>query len=418
MTVVLKILQFVLLILCVGFFTSSETAYLSLNQLKVRRMIDEKRKNARLVEKLKGNMDKLLTTVLIGTNFLTSFTSALVTALVLMVLGDSRLNNLVPFITAFFITTFGQIVPKTVAGIYPEKIASFSSQPLRLLEIIFFPVIWIFQKLSSSVVKLAEKIMKNPDPIITEEELKTLIALGEKEGTIERGESRMMNRLIKFNDLCVHDIMKHKNFVRMLNYDDDFEQMVSRFDKYGYSIMPVYKENQDNIVGIVDYKTVLYAENTVTAGKIMQEVNYVPGTFSVLEMLNRFRQEEYRFAVVLNEQGQTSGIITMEDIIRMVFGRMTVEENLYNQVAPEEKIKIISQNTILMPGEMKIEEANEILGLDLFSEHFMTIGGWILEQFGHLPSTGEIIIHEKTIFQIEEILQHRIVTVRVIKNQQ
>lgn len=418
MTVVLKILQFVLLILCVGFFTSSETAYLSLNQLKVRRMIDEKRKNARLVEKLKGNMDKLLTTVLIGTNFLTSFTSALVTALVLMVLGDSRLNNLVPFITAFFITTFGQIVPKTVAGIYPEKIASFSSQPLRLLEIIFFPVIWIFQKLSSSVVKLAEKIMKNPDPIITEEELKTLIALGEKEGTIERGESRMMNRLIKFNDLCVHDIMKHKNFVRMLNYDDDFDQMVLSFDKYGYSIMPVYKENQDNIVGIVDYKTVLYAENTVTAGKIMQEVNYVPGTFSVLEMLNRFRQEEYRFAVVLNEQGQTSGIITMEDIIRMVFGRMTVEENLYNQVAPEEKIKIISQNTILMPGEMKIEEANEILGLDLFSEHFMTIGGWILEQFGHLPSTGEIIIHEKTIFQIEEILQHRIVTVRVIKNQQ
>lgn len=418
MTVVLKILQFVLLILCVGFFTSSETAYLSLNQLKVRRMLDEKRKNARLVEKLKGNMDKLLTTVLIGTNFLTSFTSALVTALVLMVLGDSRLNNLVPFITAFFITTFGQIVPKTVAGIYPEKIASFSSQPLRLLEIIFFPVIWIFQKLSSSVVKLAEKIMKNPDPIITEEELKTLIALGEKEGTIERGESRMMNRLIKFNDLCVHDIMKHKNFVRMLNYDDDFEQMVLSFDKYGYSIMPVYKENQDNIVGIVDYKTVLYAENTVTAGKIMQEVNYVPGTFSVLEMLNRFRQEEYRFAVVLNEQGQTSGIITMEDIIRMVFGRMTVEENLYNQVSPEEKIKIISQNTILMPGEMKIEEANEILGLDLFSEHFMTIGGWILEQFGHLPSTGEIIIHEKTIFQIEEILQHRIVTVRVIKNQQ
>ncbi len=418
MTVVLKILQFILLILCVGFFTSSETAYLSLNQLKVRRMIDEKRKNARLVEKLKGNMDKLLTTVLIGTNFLTSFTSALVTALVLMVLGDSRLNNLVPFITAFFITTFGQIVPKTVAGIYPEKIASFSSQPLRLLEIIFFPVILIFQKLSSSVVKLAEKIMKNSDPIITEEELKTLIALGEKEGTIERGESRMMNRLIKFNDLCVHDIMKHKNFVRMLNYDDDFEQMVLRFDKYGYSIMPVYKENQDNIVGIVDYKTVLYAENTVTAGKIMQKVNYVPGTFSVLEMLNRFRQEEYRFAVVLNEQGQTSGIITMEDIIRMVFGRMTVEENLYNQVAPEEKIKIISQNTILMPGEMKIEEANEILGLDLVSEHFMTIGGWILEQFGHLPSTGEIIIHEKTIFQIEEILQHRIVTVRVIKNQQ
>ncbi len=418
MTVVLKILQFILLILCVGFFTSSETAYLSLNQLKVRRMIDEKHKNARLVEKLKGNMDKLLTTVLIGTNFLTSFTSALVTALVLMVLGDSRLNNLVPFITAFFITTFGQIVPKTVAGIYPEKIASFSSQPLRLLEIIFFPVILIFQKLSSSVVKLAEKIMKNSDPIITEEELKTLIALGEKEGTIERGESRMMNRLIKFNDLCVHDIMKHKNFVRMLNYDDDFEQMVLRFDKYGYSIMPVYKENQDNIVGIVDYKTVLYAENTVTAGKIMQKVNYVPGTFSVLEMLNRFRQEEYRFAVVLNEQGQTSGIITMEDIIRMVFGRMTVEENLYNQVAPEEKIKIISQNTILMPGEMKIEEANEILGLDLVSEHFMTIGGWILEQFGHLPSTGEIIIHEKTIFQIEEILQHRIVTVRVIKNQQ
>jgi len=414
MTIVFKVLQLFLLILCVGFFTSSETAYLSLSKLKVRRMVDEKRPNAKTVSKLKSNMDRLLTTVLIGTNFLNSLTSALATALALILLGDSKFANLTPFITAFFITTFGQIVPKTTASLYPDKIAGFSSKPLRLMEIVFFPIVWLFEKMSGGVVKIAELIMKNPATVITEEELQTLIAVGETEGTIEKDESRMMNRLIKFNDMNVSDVMKHKSFVRMISVAADMNEVVSKFQQYGYSIMPVYKDTPENIVGMIPYEAVLFGQEEANAEQLMQPVEYVPGTFGVIEMLNKFRKEEYRFAVVLNEQGQTMGIITIEDIIRMVFGRMTTEENLYNELPSEERIKFISANTYLVPGEMKITDANELLNLDLVSEDFTTVGGWLLENFGKLPNPGEVFIYDKIIFQVEDVVQRRITSIRVI----
>lgn len=416
MALFLNIIKFITLILCVGFFTSSETAYLSLTNLKVRRLQEEKKKGSKTVAKLKENLDQLLTTVLIGTNYLNSLTSALATALALSVLGNSKFATLSPFITAFFITTFGQIIPKTIAGLYPDKIACLFSKPLRILEIAIFPIVWLFGKVSGAVVSIAEKVMKISDPIITEEELKTLIAVGENEGTIEKTESKMMNRLIKFNDMQVSDVMKHKNFVRMLKSDDSFEVVIANFQKYGYSIMPVYKDTPENIIGMIDYKNVLYADGNPSAEKLMQPITYVPETFSVLEMLNKFRQEEYRFAVVLSERGQTMGIITIEDIIRVVFGRMTTEENLYNELAPEEKIKIVSPNAVLIPGEMKIDEVNDLLGISVYSENFSTIGGWVLENFGHLPVPGEIMIYKTLIFQIEDINQRRISVLRVIRN--
>ena len=170
--------ELLVLILCVGFFTSSETAYLSLPRLKLRSMVEQGRRNAKKVAALKANMDRLLTTVLIGTNFLNSLASAIATALAIEVLG-SRGAVFAPFITAFFITTFAQIVPKTAAGLHPDKFTCFSAWPLMVLEKLFFPVVWLFEKLSHGAVVLVEKIMKPAGAIVTEEELKTIESLNE-----------------------------------------------------------------------------------------------------------------------------------------------------------------------------------------------------------------------------------------------
>lgn len=408
--------MFILLILGVGFFSSAETAYLSLSNVKIRNMVEQGKKGAKLAASLKQKMDSLLTTVLIGTNLLNSLTSALATALAISVFGKSSVE-IVPFIVTFVITTFGQIIPKTAAALNPELFATICAVPLRVIETVMFPVVWIFEKLSHDIVKIAEILFKPNKAIITEEELKTLIDLGENEGTIEKDESYMLNKLIRFNDLSVNDIMKHRSKVSMINADYSQDQVIDEFLKTGFSTLTVYKDNIENVVGILNYKTVLFGSAQTDLGpgyaqRMMSNVIFVPGTFSVLEVLNKFRQSERKFAVVLNEQGQTSGIITMKEILQVVFGRMT-DENDAKQIPPEDKIQLVSLNTFLVPGDIKLEEVNSILGLSLESESMNTLGGWLLEKIGYLPSPGTVCIHEHSVFTAEEVQHRRISLVRI-----
>ncbi len=411
--------ELLILIFCVGFFSSSETAYLSLPRLKLRNMVEKGRKNAKKVAALKSNMDRLLTTVLIGTNFLNSLASAIATALAIEVLG-SKGSSVAPIVTAFFLTIFGQIVPKTAAGLNPESFACISSLPLLVLEKIFFPVIWIFEKFSYAVVVLVEKILKPAGAIVTEEELKTLIDVGSHEGTIEKDESRLLNKIIKFNDLLVNDVMKHRSQVSMIKKEAAYEEVINQFLTSGFSTLTVYSNNRENVVGVLNYKKVLFCSEDIDkgpgfAGREMTDVLFIPGTMSVLDILQQFRTSEHKFAVVLDEQGQTDGIITMEDILKVVFGHMT-DENTYDHTAPEDKVQLISLNTFIVPGDMKIDDANEILGLKLESDEMNTVGGWLLEQFGYLPASGTVLIKDKNLFTAEDVSSRRIVSVKVKKS--
>ena len=407
------------LILCVGFFSSSETAYLSLPRLKLRSMVEQGRRNAKKVAALKANMDRLLTTVLIGTNFLNSLASAIATAFAVDLLG-SRGVAIAPFVTAFFITTFAQIVPKTAAGLHPDTFTCFSAWPLMILEKLFFPIVWLFEMLSHGAVVLVEKILKPAGAIVTEEELKTLIDVGSHEGTIEKVESRLLNKIIKFNDLSVNDVMKHRSQVSMINQEADYDEVINQFLTSGFSTLTVYSGNRENVVGVLNYKKVLFCSEEIDkgkgfAGRQMSEVLFIPGTMSVLDILQQFRTSEHKFAVVLDEQGQTDGIITMEDILKVVFGHMS-DENTYDNTAPEDKVELVSLNTFIVPGDMKIDDANEILGLALESDEMNTVGGWLLEQFGYLPASGTVLIKDRILFTAEDVSGRRIVSVRVKKS--
>ena len=407
------------LIMCVGFFTSSETAYLSLPRLKLLSMVEQGRRNAKKVAALKANMDRLLTTVLIGTNFLNSLASAIATAFAIDLLG-SRGVAIAPFVTAFFITTFAQIVPKTAAGLHPDTFTCFSAWPLMILEKLFFPIVWLFEMLSHGAVVLVEKILKPAGAIVTEEELKTLIDVGSHEGTIEKDESRLLNKIIKFNDLSVNDVMKHRSQVSMINQEADYDEVINQFLTSGFSTLTVYSGNRENVVGVLNYKKVLFCSEEIDkskgfAGRQMSEVLFIPGTMSVLDILQQFRTSEHKFAVVLDEQGQTDGIITMEDILKVVFGHMS-DENTYDNTAPEDKVELVSLNTFIVPGDMKIDDANEILGLALESDEMNTVGGWLLEQFGYLPASGTVLIKDRILFTAEDVSGRRIVSVRVKKS--
>lgn len=408
----------IILIILVGFFTSSETAYLSLPKLKVRSMVEERKPYAKIIAKLKSNMDKLLTTVLIGTNFLNSLASAIATALAIEFLG-AKGSAIAPFATAFFITVFGQIMPKTVASLYPENMASFSSVPLSILEKIFFPIIWLFERLSHCVVFFVEKLIKNDGSIVTEEELKTLIDVGSNEGTIEKDESELLNKIIKFNNLSINDVMKHRSVVSMISVDATYKEVEQEFLKSGFSTLTVYSGYKENVVGVLNYKKLLFDSHNDDlqegyAKRKMSQVMFVPGTLSLFEVLQKFRQDEHKFAVVLDEQGQTQGIITIEDIMKLVFKNMT-DENSYDDKPAEDKIEPISYNTFIVQGDMKIEDVNEILGLKLESEEMNTVGGWLLEQFGYLPSEQNVFVKDNNVFTVEEVFQRRIKKIKIKK---
>ena len=419
MTNILTLILLFILVACVGFFSSSETAYLSLQKLKVRRMLEEGRKHAKIVARLKSNMENLLTVVLVGTNFLNSFASALATALAIEIFG-SKGAAIAPIAASFFMSTFGQIIPKTAAGLYPEKIALSSSLPLLWLERIFYPIVWVFSKISHVAVVLVEKIIKPTGTIVTEEELKTLIDVGSNEGTIEKDESYLLNKIIKFNDLKINDVMKHRSLVSMINQNASYQEVKEEFQRSGFSTLTVYSGSRENVVGVLNYKKLLFGTEETNLGpgyaaRHMVEVLYIPGTLTVFEVLQKFRYDEHKFAVVLDEQGQTDGIITMEDIMKVVFGHMS-DENTYDDKAPEDKVQLISLNTFIVPGDMKLDDVNEILGLKLESDEMNTIGGWLLEEFGYLPNAGNVVIKDKNIYTVEEVEQRRISSVRIKKS--
>lgn len=416
---ILTLILLLILVACVGFFSSSETAFLALSKLKVRRMQEEGRKHANTVAKLKANMEDLLTVVLVGTNFLNSLASALATALAIEVLG-SKGAAIAPIAASFFMATFGQIIPKTAAVLNPEKFSLLSSLPLLWLERIFYPIVWIFSKLSHVAVVLVEKIIKPTGTIVTEEELKTLIDVGSREGTIEKDESYLLNKIIKFNDLQISDVMKHRSVVSMINQNATYQEVKEEFQRSGFSTLTVYSGSRENVVGVLNYKKIMFGAEETNQGpgyaaRHMAEVLFIPGTLTVFEVLQKFRYDEHKFAVVLDEQGQTDGIITMEDIMKVVFGHMT-DENTYDDKAPEDKVQLVSLNTFIVPGDMKLDDVNEILGLHLESDQMNTIGGWLLEEFGYLPNAGNVVIKDKNIYTAEEVEQRRISSVRIKKS--
>ncbi len=420
------LIALILIIRCIAFFSGSETAFLSISKIKMKRLVQEKRRNAKIAAELKNNIDELLTIVLIGTNFMNSLASALATALAVQVVGNSGVGVATLLIT-FFATTFGQIVPKTTAGIYTDDIVCRHSLSLLILEKIFFPIVKLFSALSKGASNFAYRFWKTNNELVTEEELKSLIDLGAKEGTLEDSERKMLYKIFEFSDLNVHDIMKHRSLIKAVPIQATKKQVVEMFINSGLSTIPVYEKTKESIVGIIHYKSVLlgsaetskHSEKTSSfeegyAARVMKGVLFVPETFSALELLYRFRKERTDFAVALNEQGCTAGIVTMDDIMRVVFGRMTDED--IEHIPAESRIKFISSNEFVVPGDMKLSDLNSILKLNLESEDAVTLGGWLLEKLGELPSTEEVFVWNKILFVIEDQASRRIQSVKIKLN--
>lgn len=414
MSLAISLVTLMFLVVMSAFFSSSETAFLSLSKIKMRQMLKENKKAATPVAKLKQNTDNLLTLILVGNNFVNTFASSLATSVALGFFGESGVGIATAVMTVLIII-FGEILPKSFAANNPEKLSIFLAKPLSLLKIILKPITFIFSAFSKMISKFVETFQKNPLPSVTEEELKTLIEVGDEEGTLEDGEKEMLYKIFEFTDLRVRDILRHRSFVKAIDSKANYEETLSKFIESGYSRLPVFKDDLETILGTIHYKDVLYFSGSklnFTAEKIVRKALFIPETISVVTLLMRFRTEKHTFAVVVSEHGNVEGIVTTDDVLKAVFGRITDEYNS-KTIKPEERIRVTGKREFLIPGDMSLNDVNRIFSTDFESEDFDSLGGWLLEQFGYLPENGEKLKIGSTTFTVEDVGSRRIQSIRM-----
>ena len=410
------VLAEILLVFAAAFFAGSETAYTSLSRITVRQMLKDKERNAKKVSYLRSNLNRLISTLLIGTNFVVTLTSSIATAFGERVLG----SRYIPYVTALvsiLVIIFSEIIPKTYAAMKPKQVAKKTASVIIVLQKILFPIVWLFSMLTKFLEFIESIFFKEQQPLITEDELKTLLEVGENEGTLKEHERDMLDSIFEFSDLQVSDVMRHRSLVKYINVDSSREEVVAAFAQSGYSRLPVYENDYENIVGVLHYKAVLFAMKSLREDKnfvrsCMRDVLFVPESLTAVELLQRFKKEHRHFAVALNEYGSMAGIVTMDDILREVFGRMT-DEYGSGQVPVEKQITVVGTKEFIVPGEMHLEDVNDLLKLSLESEDFDTLGGWLLEKIGELPPIGYVYREDKLLFIVEDQSARRIKSVRI-----
>lgn len=398
-----------------AFFASTETGYTALSRITVRQMLKAREKNASLVSRLRANLDSLISTALIGTNLVTTLISSVATAYAMEVFGAACVSYATALVSVLVII-FSEIIPKTYAALRPKETAVMSARPIAVIQKLLFPVVWLFGGLSRLINFVEGRLIKERRPLVTEEELRTLLDVGKDEGTLEAVETQMLVRLFDFSDLRVRDIMRHRSFVKYVPVDAAYSDVIHLFNS-GYSRLPVWKGSPETIVGVLHYKSVLFAHKEITESRdfvkiCMKKAVVLPETLTALEALKRFKEEKDNFAIVLDEYGSNAGIVTMDDILSAVFGRLT-DENGESETAPEKRITPVSPYEFIVPGDMKLDDFNDIMKMDLDSESFETLGGWLLEKFGELPRVGAAWRDKGAVYIVEDQGGRRIISVRV-----
>lgn len=419
---ILPIIAVILLVGIVAFFASSETAFLSITKMTLRQMLKnddptKKSTSAKKIAFLKKDMNKLLSLILIGINFTTSLASGLAATIAINLAGEMG-SAVATFIMAFVLIIFGEITPKTFSAVYPVKAASLFATPLIFLQKLLFPIVWFFAKISGFLTVVLNALWKDDKNLITEEELKSLIEVGEDEGTLEHSEKTMLYNIFDFTDLRIHDIMKHRSSVKFIPNNATFEEMVQIFAETGFSRIPVCEGSFDDVKGMIYYKNLLlksrFKNNKNFLTKVIRPVLYIPETLMATELLARFKKEQVNFAIAIDENGSNIGIVTMDDIMRAVFGRSVHEDS--KEIPAEKRIQPVSSNEYIIPGDIKIDKMNELFDLDLESENYDTFAGWILEQFDDIPEVNATIKVDNITYKVESIDKRRIESVRLIRN--
>ena len=399
----------ILLILVCGsaFFSASETALTSLNKIKLRNMAEENVKNADKVQKLIDDPNKLLSSILIGNNLVNNAAAALTTMIAVSLLGGQSGVGAATMVITIIILIFGEITPKTLASQNAEKVSLGVANIISFVVLLSTPVVKVMNLITSGLIHILGGNSTEKVPTITEAELKTMVNVSHEEGVLEIDERRMINNVFDFGDSKAKDVMIPRTDMICLEDNISYDQIVSIFKEERFSRLPVYHESVDNIIGVLYVKDIIFIdEQHFKITDYMREPFFTYESKSISELFSEMRSNRIPIAVILDEYGGTSGLVTLEDMVEEIVGDIADEYE-------EQEIEVIKENEFIVDGSTRLEDVNEMIGLHLESEDFDTIGGYVIGVLDSFPDGGEEVETDGIKIIVEEVDKNRIEKLRI-----
>ncbi|UCC17472.1 MAG: HlyC/CorC family transporter [Dehalococcoidales bacterium] len=411
-------LYIILLVGCIvltAFFTSSETAFFSLQRVRVEQLIISNPKGMGKVARLIQRPDRLLSVILLGTNLAMTAASALATALAVAFWGEQGILIATIALT-IIILVFAETTPKTLANIHSERISLAFARPIEILFWIFSPVVFLLSWIATAVTRVVGGTPV-PRSLVSQEEIRTMISVGQIDGTMEETEAKMLHKVFEFGARPAREVMVPRTEVFWVEKGIPLSRFMEIFAESPISRFPVYEENTDNVVGVLAVKDVLMAQAKETMriddsiDDLIRPIYFTPESKLIDELFNEMRDRNYRMAAVVDEYGGIAGIISLSLLVEEIVGAVGDEF-----AEAEKEYEAIDENTFQIDGGMNIEEANAEMGLGLpESEDYETVAGFILSHLGRIPRTGErlryrglnLTITEMRGMKIEKVLLSR-----------
>ncbi len=410
---IIKLIILFILLLLSAFFSSAETAFSSVNKVRIETLADDGNKKAKRALGIIENFNKMLSTVLIGNNIVNIAASAIVTLLCQNLFGQWAVSLGAGLLTIVLLL-FGEIVPKTWAKINANKLVLIYAPVINFVCLILTPIRLVIDYMAMGIMFICRIDPDKKEATITEDELLSYVDAGHDEGVIEPEEKKIIYNLFDFSDSLVKDVMIPRPDIVEVDVDSTYEEIKNTFRDNMYTRIPVYEETPEKIVGIINIKDFLFVEDPdfFNVRNIMREVYFTYEFKKTQELLNEMREKSAPMTIVLNEYGAAEGLVTLEDLLEEIVGDIKDE---YDE-DERDTIKETGEREYLIEGSMKLDDINDRLGTSLESENYDSIGGMIIDHLDdRLPEQGEeVTLEDGTILKVEEFTDNRIVNVKMI----
>lgn len=392
-------------------FSAAESAFLSINKLRVRLLRNKKNRRATRVWRLLNNKDRLINTLLVGNNIVNIALSSIFTYIAIELFGNAGVG-LATFVVTLVLLIFGEISPKTIATHNPEPIAFFFSGIISCLEVILYPLVYVFTKITGLFLKVANVDVKKETVTFTEEEIKIFLEVGKEQGILEKNESSMMHKVFRFSDLSAKAIMIPRKHIIAIREDFSYSKVIEYSQRYRLSRFPIYRSSLDDITGILYVKDMLpykMCPEKFEIKKVMRPPLFILESKNMSGIQQMLRENRQSMAVVIDEYSGTKGVLTVEDLVKEIFG--TIE---YKPFSRNSEIKAKNTTSSEVDGLFRIIDINQQLELNIVSENCETIGGYICEKLGEIPSEGQSIVIGNYKFIVTKMDDKRVGKIRVI----
>ncbi|MEH7222710.1 hemolysin family protein [Bacillus sp. JJ1566] len=407
------IILLLVLIMLSAFFSASETAYSSLNRIRLKNYVDEKRRGSKKAFYITEHFDNTLSTILVGKTVVNIAAASIASKLALDLLGGNPGLVISTFVMTLLILVFGEVLPKSFAKENAESFSLRVSGVLFILMKLLTPVTYLIGLLKAFAAKLSKSNIDTPS--FTEEEIKVMVDLSEEEGVIDNKEKELVHRSLDFNDILVGEILTPRIDMVAVEVNDSIEKIRDMFFEERYSRVPVYEDNTDNIIGILserEFLSLLVQQKKINVRSIIRKPFFVVESMKISTLLPELQKSKTHLAIVVDEFGGTSGLITLEDIIEEIVGEIWDEH--------DEKIKYITQideNTYEINADMPLDDFAEIIGIEEPESSHHSVGGWIFETFEKIPISGDTFDYLHLTLTVTEVENRRIRKVNVGVNQ-